>query len=138
VGSSNSSADDAPIEIEPWVGPVVLNGLLALLSGFVALGHVLQHLPRDALCFGGLGLLSIVCLFLRTGWTVPCMIAGVYGAFILTPAMAGNLLAATIVEVRIVACGTSLGLVLGVILDVTRTHNRADKPPSDVDSSLPG
>jgi hypothetical protein len=116
--------------------------LLVAFSAFSAF----QTYPFRAWLFSaGLGVVALIIVFLRVGWTVPCMIAGSYVGEIFDAGVKGGTAESKMWEaVHAIAVGTAIGFALGIAVDVLAgmsgggQHEHGGRAESPPDSSDPG
>ncbi len=94
---------------------IVFTLLLVAFSGFSAF----QTYPCGvSLLSVGLGVVAFITVFLRVGWTIPCMIAGVYVGEICDATVKGGTEESQMWEtVHAITVGTAIGLALGLAVD---------------------
>ena len=94
---------------------IVFTLLLVVLSTQT----VVIHYPYRLWSLGAsLGAVAAITLFLRVGWTIPCMIGGVYAGLIADPPVKGGTPESQMWEtVWLIIFFTIAGLVVGLVID---------------------
>ncbi len=89
--------------------------VLVSLSSFVA---IRSYPHASFVCFLGFGAISLLSIIVRVGWFVPCTICGVYcGIFVDATTKHGTFEWQMYGTVLTVLASTTIGLVLGILLD---------------------
>ena len=127
---SSSDPENVPKNPRPTWGQVGLNSLL--IVGSIRFASVSYPAPICSL-FIGLGMVSLLCIVLKTGWTSPMTILGVYVGIVLDAHVKSGSADAQIMEtVRTIATSTGIGLFFGLLID-WQSHQRPRPPGSELE-----
>jgi hypothetical protein len=101
---------------------IVFTLLLVVLSAQT----IVVHYPYRVWLLGAsLGAVAAITLFLRVGWTIPCMIGGVYAGLIADPPVKGGTPESQMWEtVTAIVVGTVVGLLAGLAIDAMECNAR--------------